>query len=163
MTSSVSAVDVASPPMTTVANGGQISFSRPVVRARGQRPAIVVHVVISTGRVRSRTAARAAAPAVHDPSRTRCCMRSTSRMAGLTVSPRSATAPTIAIMPAGIPASTSAHVAPSTVSGSDSSTRIGEVIDSNVTASTARRRSTIAISARRNQSVDSSALSASIV
>ena len=62
ITKSVNNVEVIKPPMTTVANGGHNSFSRPVVSASGHSAAIVVAVVISTGRVRSRTDAKAAAP-----------------------------------------------------------------------------------------------------
>jgi hypothetical protein len=71
MTSSVNSVEVASPPITTVANGGQISFSRPVTSASGQRPAMVVVLVINTGRARSRTAASAAAPGGRPPRQAR--------------------------------------------------------------------------------------------
>ena len=95
MTSSVSIVDVARPPITTVANGGQSSFSRPLSTVSGHSAAMVVAEVISTGLVRSRTDAKAAAPG-DQPPRTRCWMRSTSRIAGLTVRPSSSSAPAAA-------------------------------------------------------------------
>jgi hypothetical protein len=82
--------------MTTVANGGQISNSSPVESASGHKPAIVVQLVMSTGRVRSRTAEIAAAPPEAPPSSERRCMRSTSRIAGFTVNPSSAMTPTSA-------------------------------------------------------------------
>ncbi len=125
------------PPITTVANGGQISFSRPVTSASGHNPATVVVAVISTGRARSRTAASAAAPGDMRPFQARVCIRSTSRIAGLIVSPINAKAPTSTIMLAGVPERNSAQVAPRIVSGNDNKTSSGNVIDSNVTANTA--------------------------
>jgi hypothetical protein len=160
ITSSVSSVEVASPPITTVANGGQISISRPVDNDSGHSPAMVVPLVMRTGRARSRTAARAAAPAVQAPDRTLACIRSTSRMAGFTVRPSSATAPTSAMMSAGVPVKTSAQVAPSSVSGTAISTRIGSVRLSNVIASVAKSSSSTGTSTRRNQ--DSARSSASV-
>ena len=154
--SSVSRAEVTSPPMTIVANGGQISFSRPVARARGQSAATVVAVVINTGRVRSRTAARAAAPSLHPPPSASCCMRSTSRIAGFTVRPKRVSAPSIAIMSSGMPASTRAHDAPSRVSGSAKSTSTGRVSDSKVMASTRKSRATTGSTMRRNQLAASS-------
>jgi hypothetical protein len=151
ITSKVNRVEVTNPPMTTVANGGQISISRPLVKANGHRPATVVHVVIRTGLARSRTAAKAAAPAVHEPPRTRCCIRSTSKMAGLTVRPSRATTPTKAIKSAGVPESTSAQVAPRTVKGTAASTNTGIVRLSNVTANTAKSRSRTGPATFRNQ------------
>ena len=135
ITSNVSNVDVNKPPITVVANGGQTSFSLPLTNASGHSAAMVVAVVINTGRVRSRTVASAAAPA-DQPPRIRCCIRSTSRIAGFTAKPNNMMAPAKAIMPAGVPVNTSNQVAPSKVSGSDKSTSTGNVKDSNASAST---------------------------
>ncbi len=151
MTSSVSTVEVTSPPITTVANGGQISFSCPVTRASGHRPATVVAAVINTGRARSRTAASAAAPAERPPCQACCCMRSTSRIAGLTVIPIRASVPINAIGDSGIPAKSRAQVAPRIVNGNASRTSSGSVSDSNVTASTANSNSSTGSRIARNQ------------
>ena len=156
ITSRVRSDDVTRPPMTTVANGGQISFSLPVDIASGHRAAIVVAVVISTGRVRSRTEAKAAAPAVQPPMRTFCCILSTSRMAGLTVRPNSAIAPSAAIGLKDMPARTSAQLAPMTVSGTANSTSTGNVSDSKVRASTRNRSSTTGTRTRWSQLICSS-------
>ena len=138
--SNVNKLEVMRPPMTIVANGGQISNSRPVAIASGHRPATVVAMVNNTGRVRSRTAAYAAAPGLHPAPKTNCCIRSTSRIAGLTVRPIRATAPTIAMGPSATPANTMAQVAPSKVIGNDRSTNTGSVSDSNVIANTKNNR-----------------------
>ena len=121
--------------MTTMAKGGHISFSRPVVMASGHKAAMVVADVINTGRVRSRTAASAAAPA-DQPPRTRCAMRSISRMAGFTANPNNMITPAPANTDAGVPVSTKSHAEPSTASGKASSTSSGNVNDSNAIANT---------------------------
>ena len=156
MISRVRSADVTRPPMTMVANGGQISFSLPVEIASGHSAAIVVAVVIRTGRVLSRTEANAAAPGVHPPARTFCCILSTSRMAGLTVRPNRAIAPSAAIASRDMPATTSAQLAPMTVSGTANSTSTGKVSDSKVRASTRNRSSTTGTSTRCSQLVCSS-------
>ena len=162
MTSSVSTVEVASPPITTMANGGHTSFSRPVSMANGHRAAMVVADVMSTGRVRSRTDAKAAAPA-DQPPRTRCWMRSTSRMAGLTVRPTSSRAPAPAYMVNGVPVSSSVHTAPSSVSGNASSTSTGSVSDSKAMPSTSSSRSTAGMASLRIMELCSSFSSSSTV
>ena len=135
MINSVSTVEVIKPPMTTMANGGHISFSRPVVMASGHSAAMVVAEVINTGRVRSRTAASAAAPG-DQPPRTRWAMRSTNRMAGFTAKPNNMMMPAPAMIDAGVPVNTNSQAEPSTASGSASSTNTGKVSDSNAIAST---------------------------
>ena len=162
MTKSVSTVEVARPPITTVAKGGHTSFSRPVSMASGHSAAMVVADVISTGRVRSRTDARAAAPA-DQPPRTRCWMRSTSRMAGLTVRPSSSKAPAPAYTVNGVPVRSSVHTAPISVSGSASSTSSGSVRDSKAMPSTSSSRSTAGTASLRIIEVCSSASSSSTV
>ena len=99
-TTRVNKVDVTRPPITTVANGGHSSFSRPETTASGHSAAMVVAEVINTGRVRSRTDANAAAPA-EPPARMRCCMRSTSRIAGFTDKPISTPTPAMTITTGG--------------------------------------------------------------
>ena len=79
----------------------------------------------------------AAEPPEAPASSDRRCMRSTSKIAGFTVSPSSAMTPTSAYTPAPTPAITSAQVAPRIVSGTAISTSSGIVSDSNEIASTA--------------------------
>ena len=150
------------PPITMVANGGHISFSRPVVMARGQSPAIVVAEVINMGLVRSRTAAKAAAPRLQ-PCRMSCCIRSTSRMAGLTLRPVRTTAPSAAMMLNDMPAKARAHTAPRRVSGTAINTRIGRVRDSKVIARTRNSNPAAGTPTLRSQVVVSSVSSVLMV
>jgi len=78
------------------ATGGQISTWSRVESACGQTPAILGLIVISPGRGRTLRAAIAAEPPLQPVSSSRRCIRSTSRIAGLTVSPSSAMTPTSA-------------------------------------------------------------------
>ncbi len=71
--------------------------------------------------------------------------------------------PTSAYIPAPTPASTSDHVAPSTVSGTATSTSTGRVNDSNVMASTANNSNSTGMKMSRNQLAVSSAPAVSTV
>ena len=163
MTSRVSRVEVSRPPITTVAKGGHTSNSPPVDKASGHRPAMVVALVINTGRVRSLTALMAALPPLQPVDSNFFCMRSTSRMAGFTVSPSRATTPTRAINPALRPDITRAQTEPRMVSGTASRINSGRVIDSNAIARTAYNNSNTGIRTFLNQLLACSAAGASTV
>ncbi len=81
----------------------------------------------------------------------------------MTVKPINASAPTTAIRSGGVPLSTKAHVAPSSVSGSETSTSSGMVSDSKVTASTANSTRITGTRILRNQLNDAVGSGVSIV
>ncbi len=115
-TSSVSAVEVIRPPITTVASGRCTSAPVPVASAIGMKPRLATRAVIKTGRTRS-IAPPMMAPSMSSPSSSclRIALIITSPLR--TATPESAMNPTDAVMEKGIPRIAKANTPPARAIG----------------------------------------------
>ena len=135
MTSSVSSVEVVSPPMTATDIGWRVSPPSESASATGSEPMSVEMVVISIARRRSGPALRTAV-ILSSPAARSWFMTSTSSIALLTTTPTSRIIPMKLMTERRSPPSASSPKEPAVISGSENMTVSGWMNDSNCIAIT---------------------------